>query len=166
MNRLLYWILILALQVVIFNHLELSAYIVPQLFIILLITLPVHLSKSVQVIIAFGLGLLADFFVSTPGIHASACLWLIILRMSLLARLDLKEQIANKLAFNARTVGATVFMYAASILVIFYHFYILVLENIGAFNGVHILVTAILSSSFALLLIGFIQYVSFNRLSA
>ena len=94
MNRLLYWILILALQVVIFNHLELSAYIVPQLFIILLITLPVHLSKSVQVIIAFGLGLLADFFVSTPGIHASACLWLIILRMSLLARLDLKDHLS------------------------------------------------------------------------
>ena len=165
MNRVFYWILIIALQVVIFNHLELSAYLVPQLFILLLITLPVHLSKTVQVLIAFGLGLLADFFVSTPGIHASACLWLILLRMSLLSRIDLKEQEANKLAFNARTVGNSIFMYAAALLVVFYHFYILVLENIGAFNGWHILISAVLSSSFTMLLIGFIQYVSFNRLS-
>ena len=77
----------------------------------------------------------------------------------------LKEQEANKLAFNARTVGNSIFMYAAALLVVFYHFYILVLENIGAFNGWHILISAVLSSSFTMLLIGFIQYVSFNRLS-
>ncbi|MEY2924861.1 MAG: hypothetical protein RLZZ337_1409 [Bacteroidota bacterium] len=165
MNRVLYWIVLIALQVFVFNHLEFSSYIMPQLFILLLITLPVHLSKHVQVLIAFGLGLIADFFVATPGIHASACLSLMVLRMGLLSRLDLKEQEANKLAFNARTVGIPSFMYTTIILVFFYHLYIFIIENLGAFNVLHVFLTTLLSSSFTLLLIGFVQYVSFNRLS-
>jgi len=165
MNRLFYWILILALQVFVFNHLEFSSFLMPQLFVLLLITLPVHLSKTLQIIIAFSLGLFADFFVATPGIHASGCLWLILIRLGLLSRVDLKEQEANRLAFNAKTVGNTTFMYIASILVLFYHTYIFILENLGAFNGGQILLTAFLSSTFTMLLIGFVQYVSFNRLS-
>ncbi len=164
MSRVFYWILILALQFFVFNHLELSSYLMPQLFILLLITLPLHLSKTVQIIIAFSLGLVADFFVATPGIHASACLWLVLIRFGLLTRIDLKEQESNRLAFNAKTAGVTTFMYVSVILVVFYHFYILVLENLGAFNGAHVFFTTLLSSLFTLLLIGFIQYVSFNRL--
>ncbi len=163
MNRILSWIIIFGLQVVVFNHLDFSSYVLPQVFIVLLITLPVHLSKINQVLIAFALGLLADFFISTPGIHASACMTLVLLRMGLLQRLDLKEQIANKLSFNVRHVGISTFFYITAILVVIYHFYVFSLESIGAVHWVKMLLTTLISSSLSLLIIGLIQFVSLRE---
>ena len=164
LNKIVQWILIIALQVFVLNHLDFSAYILPQVFIILLITLPLHLSKINQILIAFGLGLVADFFVSTPGFHASACLWLILIRMWILGSLDLKEQQANHLQFNIRNVGPSSFLYVTLILVVFYHFYIFTLESIGAINGLRLLMTSVLSSTLAMLIIVLIQYITFRKL--
>ncbi len=81
-----YWTAILFLQFVVFNHLGFTAYLAPQVFIVLLITLPLHISKPYQVLLGFILGLIADFFVGTPGIHASACMWLVMIRLLWAAR--------------------------------------------------------------------------------
>jgi rod shape-determining protein MreD len=162
MNKVFGWILIFGLQVVVFNHLDFSSYVLPQVFIILLISLPLHTSKINQVLIGFGLGLLADLFLSTPGIHASACMTLILIRMWLLSRLDLKEQIANKLSFNAKTVGLPTFFYVTTVLVVIYHLYVFSLESIGAIYWVKMLLTTLISSALSLLIIGLIQYMSFR----
>ncbi len=165
LNKILQWLLIFALQVVVFNHLDFSSYLVPQVFILILITLPLHLSKINQILIAFGIGLLADMFVSTPGIHASACLSLIVLRMFLFSRLDLKEQQSNRMFFNVKNVGISMFFYSAIILVVFYQLYVFGLESIGAINWVSLLLTTLFSSTLSLLAIGSIQYISYGRQS-
>ncbi|PCJ67649.1 MAG: hypothetical protein COA58_00505 [Bacteroidetes bacterium] len=162
-NRVLYWVLVLALQFFLLNHLDISAYLIPQVFIILLITLPLHISKIKQVLIAFAIGLLADFFVSTPGIHASACLWLILLRMFILGRQDLKQHEANKLPYYVNVVGLVPFIYTVTILVLFYHFYVFWLESIGAVNGVTFTLTSLFSSFFALTIISVVQFVSLRN---
>jgi len=84
-----YWTAILFLQFIVFNRLGFTAYLAPQVFIVLLITLPLHISKPYQVLLGFFLGLIADFFVGTPGIHASACMWLVMIRFGLLGAQDL-----------------------------------------------------------------------------
>ncbi len=165
LSKILQWVFILALQVFVLNHLDFSSYLLPQVFIILLISLPLHVSKINQVLIAFGLGLIADFFASTPGFHASACLWLILIRMWILGSLDLKEQQANHLQFNIKNVGAGTFFYVTSVLVLFYHLYIFSLESVGAINGIRLLITSMLSSTFAMLVIVLIQYITFRKLS-
>ena len=112
--------------------------------------------------IAFGVGLLADFFVSSPGIHASACLWLIVLRMFLLQRQDLKQHEANKRSYNVSVAGFAPFISTVSILVVMYHFYIFWLGNIGAVNGFSWLVTSLSSSLLSLTVIGIIQIQKFK----
>ena len=164
LNKIVQWVLIFALQIFVLNHLDFSTYLLPQVFIILLISLPLHISKINQILIAFGLGLLADFFASTPGFHASACLWLILIRMWILGRLDLKEQQANRLQFDIKNVGAGTFFYVTSVLVLFYHLYIFSLGSIGAINGARLLITSLLSSTLALLIIVLIQYITFRKL--
>ena len=163
MTRLLYWISIFALQVLLFNHLDLTAFLVPQIFIILLITLPLHTKKIYQVLIAFGLGLLADFFVSSPGIHTSSCLFLVMLRMTILNTQDLKEEIANRLNYTARNVGVLPFSYTVLILVFFYHLYIFWIGSIGAINTYNLLVTTLTSSVFSLTVIAILQFMSLSH---
>jgi rod shape-determining protein MreD len=157
-RRILYWILILALQLLVLNHLELSAFIVPQVFIILLITLPLHLSRLNQVLIAAGLGLLVDFFTATPGIHTSACLWLIVFRIGLLNRQDLKQQIANRLPYTVSSAGLVSFAYTAAILVFFYHLYLFFIGSIGALHGATYGLTVVSSSLLSLTIIAIIQF--------
>ncbi len=155
-----YWIAILFLQFVVFNHLGFTAYLAPQVFIVLLITLPLHISKPYQVLLGFTLGLIADLFVGTPGIHASACMWLVIIRLLLLGAQDLKEQIANHLPYNVHSVGLSTFAATTASLVFFYHFYVFWLESIGAINGYVILFTTLVSALFTLTVIGVVQLLS------
>lgn len=162
MRRTAYWIFILALQVFVLNHLDISIYLVPQVFIILLIGLRLDLSKMLQIIIAFGVGLLIDFFTSTPGINASASLWLMILRMAFLNRQDLKEHIANKLPYSLKNAGSPYF-YTVSFLVFFYHFYIFWMGSIGAIKWVKLLSTTVFSSILALMIISILEYISLSR---
>lgn len=155
-----YWIAILFLQFVVFNHLGLSTHLVPQVFIVLLITLPVYIPKIYQVLIAFGLGLLADMFVGTPGIHASACMWLMVIRMFIFRAQDLKEQTANRLSYTVQNVGLTTFSYTAITLVLLYHLYVFWLESIGAINWNSLFLTTIVSSTFSLTIISIVQFLS------
>jgi hypothetical protein len=150
--------LVLALQLLVLNHLELSAYIVPQAFILLLITLPLHISRLNQIFIAAGLGLLVDFFTATPGIHTSACLWLIVVRMGLLNTQDLKQQAANKLPYSIHSVGLANFAYTTAILVFFYHLYLFFIGSIGALHWPTYGLTVMASSMLSLTMIAIIQF--------
>lgn len=162
-TKIIYWLLIMAFQVLVLNHLDFSAYVVPQVFIILLITMPLGWSKMLQVAVAFGIGLIADLFVGTPGIHASACLWLAILRIGILNTQDIKQQVASKLTYDVNSVGLVPFAYASVILVLFYHLYIFMIQNIGALHLGNYLLTTLISSSLSITIIGIIQYLSFQR---
>lgn len=153
----------MSFQVLVLNHLDFSAYVVPQVFILLLISMPLGWSKMTQMTAAFGVGLVADLFVGTPGIHTSACLWLVLIRIGILNTQDIKQQVANKLTYDVNAVGFTPFLYTTAILVLFYHLYIFWLQNIGALHWSNYLLTAFISSILSLTIIGVIQYLSFQR---
>lgn len=157
MNRFLQWILIIGFQIIVLNHLDISSYIYPQVFVVLLVILPLHLKKSYQILIAFGLGLIMDLFVYSPGIHMSACLWLIGFRMLLLSTQDLKEHINNKLSYSLMTVGLVPFFKTLLILLLFYHFYVLGLEGFGHIKLKQFIITGLSSSLLSLTIIGIFQ---------
>lgn len=161
--RALYWIFVLALQLFVLNHLDLSVYLVPQVFIILLIGLRLDYTKIVQVVIACALGLLVDLFTATPGIHTSACLWLVVIRMWFLSRQDLKEHEANKKPYNIRVTTSAQYLSTMITLVLFYHFYIFSIESIGAINPLKLIYTASFSTTTAITIIGILEYLSLSK---
>ena len=152
------YILLFAAQVVVLNHLDFSMYLKPQLFILILISLPPYLNRSLQMIIAFGLGLMLDLFVSTPGLHASACMLLILLRMFLVNRMDVEEILANHDPIRYSNLGSARFLFLSGILVLVYHLYVFGIESIGAVNIVNYFLTVLISSVATYTLILLIQY--------
>ena len=165
MNKILAAIALFAFQVVVLNHMDFSRFLYPQLFILILISLPPYIKKSWQVVIAFSLGIAADLFASTPGIHASACLILIMFRMFILTRYDMDEIVANKTTINIFTIALDKYVFISLSSVLVYHIYAFALESIGAINPLNYLITVLLSSLVSFSLILLIQYLFYRNLS-
>lgn len=77
---LITFIVLLLIQVLILNNLNLGGYINPYLYILFLLILPVAIPGWVLLILGFFLGLIIDAFLNTPGIHASATVFLAFMR--------------------------------------------------------------------------------------
>ncbi|MFV8373395.1 rod shape-determining protein MreD [Flavobacterium sp. LB2P74] len=77
------FILLLAVQIIIFNNMNFLGYISPFPYILFIILYPVNGNKSGLVVASFMLGLIMDMFSNSGGIHATACLVLAYFRPSI-----------------------------------------------------------------------------------
>ncbi len=68
------FIVLLAVQIVIFNNMTFLGFIMPLPYILFILLYPVNGNKSGLLIASFLLGLTMDFFSNSGGIHATACL--------------------------------------------------------------------------------------------
>ncbi len=68
------FILLLAVQIIIFNNMNFLGYISPFPYLLFIILYPVNGNKSGLVLTSFLLGLIMDMFSNSGGIHATACL--------------------------------------------------------------------------------------------
>jgi rod shape-determining protein MreD len=66
------FIILMFLQVMLFNNIQFSGYINPYVYLMLILLLPVEIPSWLLLIISFITGLTVDFFSGTPGMHASA----------------------------------------------------------------------------------------------
>ncbi|MEC5165000.1 rod shape-determining protein MreD [Flavobacterium sp. PL11] len=83
LSNILRFILLLSIQIVIFNNMIFLGYISPFPYILFIILYPVNGNKSALVAISFLLGILMDLFSNSGGIHATACLLLAYVRPSI-----------------------------------------------------------------------------------
>lgn len=75
--------ILLSLQVLIFNNIDLLGYINPYPYVLFILLYPVNGNKNILLISSFMLGLLLDMFCNSGGIHAMASLILAFVRPSL-----------------------------------------------------------------------------------
>ena len=69
----LLFVILVALQVLICNHIAIFNVAVPIIFIYFIIRLPIALGKGALFTLSFFLGLTVDIFSDTPGVNALAC---------------------------------------------------------------------------------------------
>lgn len=68
------FVLLLAVQIIIFNNMNFLGYISPFPYLLFIILYPVNGNKSGLLVASFFLGLIMDMFSNSGGIHATACL--------------------------------------------------------------------------------------------
>lgn len=71
-NRLLWAIILMILQVFIFNQVCLFGYATPIIYVYILCLQPLNTPRYEWLLWGFSVGLLADFFSSTPGLGAAS----------------------------------------------------------------------------------------------
>jgi rod shape-determining protein MreD len=77
------FILLLAVQVVIFNNFNFLGYINPFPYVLFIILYPVNGNKYALLVTSFVLGITMDLFCNSGGVHAAACLLLAFVRPSI-----------------------------------------------------------------------------------
>ena len=77
------FIILLSLQVIVFNNINLFGFISPFPYILFIILYPVNGNKSGLLVTSFLLGIILDMFSNSGGIHTTACLFLAYFRPSI-----------------------------------------------------------------------------------
>ena len=70
--RILFFILLVLLQVLVFSNMYIGAY-VPYIYVLFVILFPIKSNRVVFLLSSFLIGLSLDFFFSSGGVHAAAC---------------------------------------------------------------------------------------------
>lgn len=68
----LIFILLILLQVLLFNNIQFSGYVNPYVYIMFILLLPVEIPSWLLLLLSFATGLTVDFFSGSPGMHTSA----------------------------------------------------------------------------------------------
>ncbi len=78
------FVLLVAAQILIFNHLNVVGYLNPFVYVIFILLYPIRANQEQFLLVSFFLGLVIDLFSDTGGIHAAASVTTAFLRPTLL----------------------------------------------------------------------------------
>ena len=150
------FILLLAVQIIIFNNMNFLGYISPFPYILFIILYPVNGNKSGLVVASFILGLIMDMFSNSGGIHATACLVLAYFRPAIF-------KFAFGLSYEYQTVKLndvlTPERFSFILLsVVIHHFTLFILEAFQFSFIFDILIRTLLSTVFTIIICIIIIY--------
>lgn len=150
------FILLIAIQIVIFNNINLFGYINPFPYLLFIILYPVNANKSGLLVASFFLGLTLDMFCNSGGVHATACLILAFIRPSIF-------KFAFGLSYEYQTVKLndvlTPQRFSFLLVSIFVHHFILFFLETFKFSFIfEVLLKTILSVIFTLIVSTIIIY--------
>ena len=114
-QNIIWFIVLIILQVLIFNHINLFGYINPLFYIIFIFYFPLKKEKTAVLFFSFFLGLSIDFFSDTGGINTAATLFIAYFRLPILSTILGKSDF-DYLLFNIRSLSfAKSFWYILSL---------------------------------------------------
>src|SRR5574344_592991 len=70
-KRVFLFLLFLAMQILVFNHVQIFGYGIPMICIYPILLLPLGTPRWVIILASFIMGLVADIFSNTPGMYAA-----------------------------------------------------------------------------------------------
>ena len=160
---ILRFIILVLVQILIFNNIELSGYINPYIYILFILLLPLDTPGWLLLLLGFLLGISIDIFSDTPGMHTITTTLTAFLRpfvLDIIAPRDGYETGANPRISN---YGFLWFLRYAGILTVIHHFVLFYIEifHFGGFFPT--LFRVILSSAVTLLIIVLSQYVVYRQ---
>ncbi|MDM8304791.1 rod shape-determining protein MreD [Phocaeicola salanitronis] len=133
LHRIVWFVVLVLVQVEILNHVHIMGYATPIVFIYYILALNSEISRKSLLLQAFFLGLCVDIFSNTPGMHAAASTFLAFLRRPLLQAQMLRET-TDDYEPGVRSMGLGPFLrYVTSAVLAF----VVAVRVIDAFNFFH-----------------------------
>lgn len=151
-------LLLLAVQILVLNHIQWSGYINPYIYIYFILILPLETPRWLLLLTAFFTGLLMDMFTNTGGMHAAAAVLVAWSRPGILSLIAPRDGYEPETRLNPQALGFNWFITYVSILVLLHH---LALFYIEVFRFSEFLMTfykAVLNAAISIILIVLGQY--------
>jgi len=128
------YIVVMLLQVLLFDQLQLLGVCHPYIYILCLLMMPITLPHSVDMLIGAAAGLVMDVFCNSLGIHTAACILIMFLRPYLIgAFVNDKDRLNEQISLRA--IGMEALLKYTVILVLLHH---LIVFSLAAWSWAHI----------------------------
>lgn len=148
-------ILFILLQVFVLNTIPpLHQFIVPYLYFLFILWLPIGTSRVALLLISFVFGLTLDYFTGTLGLHASPCLLIAYLRPFLLQLLLAQETAeAGYKEPGHQTMGWVPYITYAGLLALIHHICLVLIEWLQFGDFIYFIGKVLGTTAISLLLI-------------
>jgi len=155
------WVLVLTLQILVFNSLNISGYINPYIYPLLIILLPFDIAGWILLLSAAILGLFIDLFTGTLGVHLFSLVLMAGIRPLVTNFLSLGKFDQDS-SINIKQHGLIVTLVYLSILFFVHHFSYFVIESFS-YNGFGRTLLRVFTSTFFSILLSLILLLFFNN---
>ncbi len=157
-SRIGWFVLLVLLQALVFNHIHFFGYATPLPYIYFLLLLPTSTPRWAYLLLGFAMGLAIDIFSCTPGMSASAMTFSALLMSLLIAIFLPKDRDDNIFVPSPRDVGWSPYLRLAAALVFVNTFFYFVVEAFTFSDWSTTLLSALCSSLLTLLIIIALEY--------
>ena len=163
LKYLLQFLVLVIAQLLIFNNIELSGYVNPYVYLLLILLLPFEVPRAVLLSVSFILGLVIDLFMGTPGVHSSAMVFMAFARPVVLALFSPREGYQTGTLPRISHFGLEWFIKYTLTLVLIHHFALFYLEVLTLHHFFNTFLRALLSSLLTTLILVISQYFIFRN---
>lgn len=150
---ILRFIILVAIQVLVLNHVYLGGYITPYIYIMFVMLLPFDIKGWALLLWAFALGLTVDMFSDSAGMHAAATLWIAFIRPGLIRMVSVKTDFEPGTEPGINTLGGASLFFYTSIMVAAHHVFLFFVEAFRIDQLPQILSLTLLSGLVSVLII-------------
>ena len=157
-KRLAWALILLAIQVLILDQVHPWGYGAPLLCPLIVITLPMGISRSEALLWGFGVGVVADIFAGTSGISSAALTFIAFIQpplLELMAPRDSEEELHPSFS----TMGRWNYLQFIALLLLLHHLVYFALEGFSYFHIVDLAISMGVSYAASLLLIILVEHV-------
>jgi rod shape-determining protein MreD len=152
------FVLLLLLQVLLFNHINFGGYINPYVYLMFIMLLPVEIPGWLLIIISFFTGLVIDFFMGTVGMNAGATVTVGFVRPYILRIISPRDGYETGTVPSMLVYGFRWFLFYCLFIVSIHHFVLFSLDVFRFTDFFRTLLRIILSTLFTTSFILLIEY--------
>lgn len=168
MNRVVFqnvirFVLLLLLQVLLFNKINLYGYLNPFVYILFILLLPFETPGWLLLALSFVTGLTVDLFSGTPGLHTAATVFAGFARPAIIRLVGKHDESDSSKLPTIRDMGLKWFVSYASIVVFLHHAALDFLDVFSFTEFFRTLLRVIVSSLFTVLFVILIEYIFVSR---
>ena len=138
--HLLQLLVLVSLQVLVFNHMHLFGYATPMVYICFLLYLPLNYSRCGILFWGFIIGLLPAIFSNTPGVGAASTKLAAMLQPVLLRAMAPKDSTEDMMP-NFQTMGYGNYVRFFIILIVIHHLLVFLLESFSYFDSLYLVLS-------------------------
>jgi len=146
------YILVMALQVLLFDQLQLLGACHPYIYVLCLLMMPITLPHSVDMILGAIAGIIMDIFCNSLGVHTAACILVMFIRPYLIGAIESDKDRLNE-QINLHTIGMEALVKYIVIMVLIHHLTIFLLAAWSWHHIGFVALETIVSSTVTILII-------------
>lgn len=156
------FVLLVLLQILIFNNILFLGYLNPYIYIIFILLLPVNTPRAAVLLLAFLIGFCIDIFENSGGVHIAATVFLAFIRRPLLRVATQKRGVDFENLRIGRLPFRSLLVYG--LMGIFIHHFILFLIESFQFSDIGtVLVRTLISTIFTFIFVLLVQLWSYRK---